>query len=235
MIFFNNYIILIIEKKSRGLDRVMADFITNLVGNNYIATIIMSFMPMIELKGGILFARASGLGFFEGFLFSYLGSSFVFIPIYFLLRPILNLLKKIKWINSFVLSVENYFSEKAEKAIEKQKKQSKKARSEIGFKQLAVFIFIAIPLPMTGVWMGTAIAVFLQLKFKDAIWPSLLGNFVAGVCIALLAQLCLTLWNENVLNYILYGMFGIAFVLTVAVIIKLVVKKRHSQDEGKKE
>lgn len=230
MIFCYNYIILIIEKKARGKRGVMADFVTGLVGNNYIATLIMSFMPMIELKGGIVFARAAGLGFFEGFLFSFLGSSLVFVPIYFLLVPILNLFKKIKWINAFVLSVENYFSEKAQNAIEKQKKQSKKARSEVGFKQLAVFIFIAIPLPMTGVWMGTAIAVFLQLKFKDAIWPALLGNFVAGAFIALLAQLCLTLWNEAVLDYILYGMFGLALLLTILVVIKLIVKKKHNHN-----
>ena len=64
MIFFAIYIILIFDKKARGLARVMTDFILNLVGNNYVATIVMSFMPMIELKGGIVFARGAGLGFF---------------------------------------------------------------------------------------------------------------------------------------------------------------------------
>ena len=231
MIFFAIYIILIFDKKARGLARVMTDFILNLVGNNYVATIVMSFMPMIELKGGIVFARGAGLGFFEAFLFSFLGSSLVFIPIYFLLRPILNLLKRVKWINAFILNVEHYFSERAEMAITKQKKQNKRRRSEIGLKQLAVFIFIAIPLPMTGIWMGTAIAVFLQLKFKDAIWPTLLGNFIAGTCISLLAEFCLALWNIKVLDYILYGMFGIALVLTIIVVIKLILKKRNSHEE----
>ena len=49
---------------------------------------------------------------------------------------------------------------------------------------LGVFVFIAIPLPMTGVWTGTAIAVFLGLKFRQVILPVLGGNLVAGLIIS---------------------------------------------------
>ena len=74
----------------------MTEFISNLIGNDFWATLIMSFIPLIELKGGIVFARGVGFGFFKAFLLSYLGSTIVFVPVYFLLKPILKLLKKIK-------------------------------------------------------------------------------------------------------------------------------------------
>lgn len=198
----------------------MTEFIQELVGNDVWATIIMSFVPLIELKGGIVFARICGLDFFLSFLYAYIGSTIVFIPIYFLLRPVLNIIKKIKIFSRLAFKVENYFNQKADEAVQ-DNKDGKRRLSNLGLKQLGVFIFVAIPLPMTGIWTGTAIAVFLNLKFKDAVLPAVLGNFVAGAIIAVLAQVCISLWSIEVLDYILYGLFALALILLVVVIIKI--------------
>ncbi len=202
----------------------MTEFITELVGNDLWATIVMSLVPLIELKGGIVFARLAGFDFFYAFLFAYIGSTLVFFPIYFLLKPILNLIKKIKIFSRLAFKVEDYFNSKADDALEKQTDKNKKTDGEF-LKKLGVFIFVAIPLPMTGIWTGTAIAVFLNLKFKDAILPVVLGNFVAGAIISILAQVCIVLWDINVLNYILYGLFALAIILLVVVIIKIAKRK----------
>ena len=204
----------------------MTEFISNLIGNDIIATIVMSLIPLIELKGGIIFARGAGLSIFEALGLAYAGSTIVVIPIFFLLKPILKLLKKIKFIKKLADKVENYIQEKANGAVEK---QSGKKRSEGFIKKLAVFIFVAIPLPMTGVWTGTAIAVFLNLKFKDAVMPVILGNMVAGLIISILAEVCIAIWNLAVLDYILYGLFGLAIILLALFIIKVLTKKT-SQD-----
>jgi uncharacterized membrane protein len=204
----------------------MADFISNLIQNNFLATIIMSCVPLIELKGAIVFARGMKYGFLYALGLSYLGSTIIFIPIFFLLKPLLKLLKKVKWFNKFACKVENYFADKAQQTIEKQKaKKSKRTMSEKLLKQLGVFIFVAIPLPMTGVWTGTAIAVFLDLKFKDVIWPVLLGNLVAGLIISALAELCIAVWTLASLDYILYGLFALALIMLVVFIIKVAIKK----------
>ena len=150
----------------------MTAFISNLVGNDYLATLIMSFIPLIELKGGIIFARGAGLGFLYSFLLAYAGSTLVFIPVFFLLQPILNLLKKIRWFKRAAEKVEGYVKTRAENAVNKRNKKSGDEESgaadktERKIKLLAVFIFVAIPLPMTGVWTGTAVAVFLDLKTR---------------------------------------------------------------------
>ncbi len=200
----------------------MVQFIQNLVGHDIWATVVMSLVPLIELKGGIVFARGVGLDFIQALFYAYVGSTIVFIPIYFLLRPILEMLKKIKCINKLALKVETYFADKATETLEKNKNSKLK---ENRIKMLGVFIFVAIPLPMTGIWAGTAIAVFLGLKFKEVIIPITLGNLTAGLIISLLAEACLRLWTIEVLDYILYGLFALAVILLAFMIIKILKKK----------
>ena len=188
----------------------------------------MSCVPLIELKGGIVFARGVGLNFLQALGLSFLGSSIVVIPIFFLLVPILNLLKKIKFVNKLALKAESYVKEKAESALMEQRNKGKTI-SERLLKQLAVFIFVAIPLPMTGVWTGTAIAVFLNLKFKDAILPIIGGNLVAGLLISLLAEVCMAIWTIKALDIILYALFAIAIILLIVLIVKVAKQKPKTE------
>lgn len=212
----------------------MTEFISNIIGNDFFATLIMSFVPLIELKGSIVFARGIGYGFFKAFGISYIGSTLAFFPVFFLLIPILKLLKKIKFIKGFADKIENYFATKAEDALKNQQQKGKnKARSESFYKKLGVFIFVAIPLPMTGVWTGTAIAVFLNLKFKEAVLPVALGNLVAGLIISVLAWICVALWSIAVLDYILWGLLALALILLVVTIIKISLSGKKK--EGSKE
>ena len=98
-------------------------------------------------------------------------------------------------------------------------------------KQLGVFVFVAIPLPMTGVWTGTAVAAFLDLKFKDVILPISLGNLVAGLLISALAEICKAIWSLAALDYILYGLFALAIIMLVVLIIKVALQKPKKDGE----
>ncbi len=202
----------------------MVEIIRGIVGNDFWATLVMSFVPLIELKGGIVFARGVGFDFLSSLIIAYLGSTLVFFPIYFLLKPILNLIKRIKIFSRLAFKIEDYFNAKAEKTLTAQADKNKQKSSEF-LKRLGVFVFVAIPLPMTGVWTGTAIAVFLNLKFKDAVLPVVLGNFIAGLIISILAQVCLSLWSIEVLDYILYALFALAVIFLVILIIKIAKRK----------
>ena len=214
----------------------MTDFIQQLVGNDILATMFMSFVPLIELKGGIVFARSVGIDFFYSLLFAYVGSTLVFFPIYFLLKPILNLIKKIKIFSKLAYKIEGYFCDKAESAVKEENKigdnqETNKKRAAF-LKQLGIFIFVAVPLPVTGVWTGTAIAVFLGLKFKEAILPVCVGNLVAGLIISLLAEVCIALWTIEVLDYILYALFALAIILLIVVIIKIAKSKPQNSNSN---
>ena len=85
---------------------------------------------------------------------------------------------------------------------------------------VGLFIFVAVPFPVTGVWTGTAIAVFLNMKFKDAFLPIVVGNLVAGSIITLLTFLL-----EPYVDYIILTLFAIAIVMLTIFIIKIIKAK----------
>lgn len=204
----------------------MREFISALIGNDYLATLLMSFIPLIELKGGIVFAWDK-LNHILAFLLAYVGSTSAFFLVYFLLKPILNLLKKINFVNKIAVKIEKYFSDKATKTLDERKEKNKKGISEKLLKQLGVFIFVAIPLPMTGVWTGTAIAVFLDLKFSEAVLPAVIGNFIAGLLICLLSIVCNLVGIS--LDLILWILLGLAVVLLIVFIVKVLTKKSDGE------
>ena len=139
-------------------------------------------------------------------------------------------MKKIKWFNKLAVKVENYFQDKAEETLEENNGVQKKKNGTF-LKQLGVFIFVAIPLPMTGVWTGTAIAVFLNLKFKQAVLPVIIGNLVAGLIISVLSAVCMYFWTIQVLDYILYALFALAAILLVVFIIKVLKSKPKTEQK----
>lgn len=202
----------------------MTAFLVKIFGDVW-GTAVMSFIPLIELKGGILFAHSVNLGFIKSFVIAYLGSTAAFFLVFFLLVPILNLLKKIRFIKTFADKVELYFKRKAKETLEKRADKNNGKITETFIKQIGVFIFVAIPLPMTGVWTGTAVAVFLNLKFKEAVLPVILGNVVAGLIISALAVLFKAIWTVKALDYVLYALFAIAFVLLIVFIVKVCKQK----------
>lgn len=202
----------------------MIDFISNLIGNDALATVLMSFLPLIELKGGIVFAWGKFF-FIKTFILAYVGSSVAFLLVFWLLRPLIALLKKISVFNKFACSIENYFKQKANTTLEKQKNKNKAlVLSENMLKILGVFIFVAIPLPMTGVWTGTAIAVFLNLSFFKAILPVCLGNLVAGLLVSLLSVVCKAIGVS--LDLVLWCLFFLAIILFIVVVLKIIKGKK---------
>ena len=107
----------------------------------------------------------------------------------------------------------------------KKREGSKLSISKI--KMIAVFIFVAIPLPMTGVWMGSALAVFLGLKFKEAVLPVALGNLIAGLIISLLAQLFI-----NYVDIILGVLLALAVIFLVVFIVKVYKVSKKAKTES---
>ena len=126
--------------------------------------------------------------------------------------------------------IENYFDTKAQETLKKRQEKNAKIKDPNFIKKLGVFIFVAIPLPMTGVWTGTAIAVFLGLKFKEAVLPIVLGNFIAGLLICGLSALCgvLSISLDTVL-WVLFALAGVLFVLTI---IKIACSKHKTEQQG---
>ena len=194
------------------------EFLSNFTNDGKIITLLVSMFPLVELKGAIPIGVGCGENLITSALLAYAGSSLISIPLFFLLIPVFNLLKKIPFIKKIVEKMELVFKKKAEDL-------AKKSEGEVEDKKrkmliLGLFIFVAVPFPVTGVWTGTAIAVFLNMKFKDSFLPIVLGNLVAGSIITLLTFLL-----EPYVDYIILTLFAIAIVMLIIFIIKVIKAK----------
>lgn len=208
----------------------MADFIENFLhtftDNNILLTILSSCFPLIELKGAIPIGTKLGLPLWQSAVCAYLGSTIVVIPIFFLLIPVFKLLKMIPGLGRFFLKLEVVLKDKAKSVAKKSPTGDVSTKSTIRVLKTALFIFVAIPLPLTGVWTGAAIAVFLRLSFKDSIIPLALGNFIAGGIITLM-----TLVFNDYVDVIINVIFVLAIIMFVVVIIKVVRAKPEKADK----
>lgn len=133
------------------------------------ATVIISALPIIELRGGIPFAVAMGLEWYEAMMLAIIGN---IVPIPFvilLIKPVLNFLRKRKCFEPIVRWQER-----------KMEKHSKKVAK---YSMLGLFMFVAIPIPGTGAWTGAMVADFLNIKTSDAIVSIFFGVLCASVLV----------------------------------------------------
>lgn len=139
-----------------------------------IRVLLTSMLPILELRGAIPIGIALGMAPWHALLTSFIGS---LIPLPFLLfgiRPIFKWLRQTEIFNRIIKRLvtrtlnRSYYVEK------------------YGF--WGLLLFVAIPLPGTGVWSGTLAAVLLDIRFKVAFPAIVLGNLIAGIVIMTLSQ-----------------------------------------------
>ncbi|MBE5744177.1 MAG: small multi-drug export protein [Clostridiales bacterium] len=200
------------------MGEILLDFLSNLTDNSNLITLIVSMFPLIELKGAIPIGTGLNVPLLQSAALAYCGSSLIVIPIFFLLIPIFNLLKKINFVKYAVEKIEAVFENKAQDLAKKSDGAPKEKVRKILI--LALFIFVAVPFPVTGVWTGTAIAVFLNMKFRDSFLPIVLGNLVAGSIITLI-----TFLFKDYVDIIIGVLLIIAIIMLGIFIIKVVKSK----------
>lgn len=200
------------------MSEILLEFFKTFTDNGKLITLIISMFPLVELKGAIPIGTLCGENLLTTATLAYIGSSLITIPVFFLLIPVFNLLKKIKPIKSLVEKIEKVFKEKSQKLAGKTEVEAEDIKNKI--LMACLFIFVAVPFPVTGVWTGTAIAVFLNLKFSQSFLPIILGNLVAGVLITLL-----TLIFKGYLDTIITCLFIIALIMLVIFIVKVIKAK----------
>ncbi|MCK4805823.1 MAG: small multi-drug export protein, partial [Candidatus Pacebacteria bacterium] len=59
----------------------------------------------------------------------------------------------------------------------------------------ALVVFVAIPLPFTGVWTGSIAAFLFGVKYKNAFWLISLGALLAGILVMTLTLLGINIFS----------------------------------------
>lgn len=140
-----------------------------------LTTALMSMLPIIELKGAIPIGLIMGLNLAEAFTVAYIFSSLPTPFILLLLKPIIKFARRFEMIDRF-------FTWFVDSSIKKSARIQK-------YEYLGLFIFVAIPLPGTGIWTGSTIASIFDMDFKKSLLCVVVGNLIAGALILGLSAL----------------------------------------------
>lgn len=136
---------------------------------NEFKVMFMAMLPIIELRGAIPIGVALGLSHIESLFFAYIGSIIPAPFILILIKPVLRWMHKTKM-----------FKKLADKMIEKNNK-NRKTIDKYG--TWGLLIFVAMPLPGTGVWSGSLLAALLNIRIRFSLLAIVVGNLIAGLAI----------------------------------------------------
>ena len=143
------------------------------IGIKYLIIFIISLMPILELRGGLIAASLLEVPPLTGYIICIIGNLIPVPLILWFLDSIFNFMKKHHILEKFVL-----FCEK--------KGNDKKGQIEkYGFWGLV--LFVGIPLPGTGAWTGCLIATLLRMDRKKAFLAALLGVIMASVIMMIIS------------------------------------------------
>lgn len=133
---------------------------------------LVSMLPILELRGSLLAAGFLQMEFLSTYIIAVIGNMLPIPFIFLFIDKIFIWLKKTNMKN-LVEKIEN-------KALSKSGQIKK-------YGKLGLFLFVAIPLPGTGAWTGSLIAILLRMKMKDCIPWIFLGVMTAGLIMSLLS------------------------------------------------
>lgn len=148
-------------------------WLTDTTAGDFVMTMLVSMVPVVELRGGIPYGVASGLPVWLAYIAAVLGN---LIPVPFI---VVYIRRVFKWIRRHIPKL-NHLLDRLEK------KAHLKGATMQKYQYLGLAIFIAIPLPGTGAWTGALAAAFLDMRLKHAFPAAVLGVAVAGFLISAL-------------------------------------------------
>ncbi|MEQ9289709.1 MAG: small multi-drug export protein [Cyclobacteriaceae bacterium] len=139
--------------------------------NDLLYAIILSMLPIAELRGGIPYALANEINPWVAY-FVCCGANILAFPIVYLFLGIFHdLFMKIK-----------LYQELFDKLVARTRKKVEKNLEKWGFWGLMVFVMI--PLPVTGAYTGSFAAWIFGIKKRKAFLAVTCGILIAGIIVS---------------------------------------------------
>ena len=160
------------EKIIKGFIGLFGGLTTTVLGKR-IFVFIISLMPILELRGGLLAARLINLDPVSSYIIAVIGN---ILPVPFILWFMGSLLKWMKT-RKKLKKISDWIDKKVEKNREKIEK--------FGFWGLV--LFVGIPLPGTGAWTGCLVASVLEMDKKKSFIAAMIGVFMASIIMMLIS------------------------------------------------
>jgi uncharacterized membrane protein len=145
----------------------------------YFLTLLISMVPLVELRGAIPIGVGAGVPWYWAVIISMVGNMIPVPFIFFFARRIL------EW-GADKPVIGKFFSW----CLNKGHKGGEKLKAKAGKGMFwALMLFVGIPLPGTGAWTGTLAASMLDLDFKKSVLAVLCGVILAAAIITTLTLL----------------------------------------------
>lgn len=134
---------------------------------------IISLMPILELRGGLLAASLLDIEYIRALVICIAGNVLPIPFVLLFLRFVLDLFSK--W--SVTKKIVNWL----EKKVDSKREQIDK------YGYFGLILFVGIPLPGTGAWTGALLAVMLGLSRKKSFVCILIGVLIAAAIMSILS------------------------------------------------
>jgi len=132
--------------------------------------LLVTVSPISELRGGIPLGIALGLDPWFTFFAAIVANALIFFPIFFVLRLFYDkFLFRIPLLGRY---------------LDRLRRRGKPVVDKYGF--WGLFLFVAVPLPLSGAYTGTILAWLLDVDWRKAFPAVGLGVVVAGVIVFLI-------------------------------------------------
>ena len=159
----------------------LLQWLTETTAGQVVLTILVSMIPIVELRGGLPFGVALGLPYYLAFPAAVMGN---IIPAPFIIVYIRRIFKfmrrRLPRLNGLVDRLEA--------------KAHLKSQSVLKYQHIGLWLFVAIPLPGTGAWTGSLAAAFMDIRLKKAFPAVFLGVLTAGVIMLTLTHVGINLF-----------------------------------------
>lgn len=144
-------------------------FYENTLGQ-IIATLAVSVVPVIELRGAIPIGVALGLHPLWATLASIIGNM---LPVPFIILFVRHVFTWLKRHSATAGKLVQWLEDKAHN----------KSAVVIKYRAIGLCLLVAIPFPGTGAWTGSLVAALLDIPLREAIPTILLGVIIAGLIV----------------------------------------------------
>ncbi len=168
----------------------------------WVGTVLIAMLPIFELRGAIPVAYLQwNMPIWQAFLWSILGNMIPIPLVLWLLGPVSD------WMMRHSRTMERFFHWLFARTRRKHSKSFERWR------EIALMLFVAIPLPGTGAWTGALAAFVFGIPNHVALPFIFFGVIIAGVVVSLVVVIFealpwwLTAISAGVLVVILVGLY----------------------------
>lgn len=158
----------------------------------WLVVVIISMLPIFELRGGIPAGVALGMPIWKAALIAVAGNMLPIPFILWFLGPLSY------WLSENSMVMDRFFTWLFTRTRRKHSKSFER------WQEVALMLFVAIPLPITGAWSGAAAAFVFDIPFWHALLFIFLGVIIAAVIVSLAASFSFILgWQGSLAFFVL--------------------------------